>query len=36
LLPYSLSTTELGARVEVQQRATDVANLMLYGLLSRK
>jgi AcrR family transcriptional regulator len=36
LLPYSLSTTELGARVEVEQRATDVANLMLYGLLSRK
>jgi AcrR family transcriptional regulator len=36
LLPYSLSTTELGAREEVEQRATDVANLMLYGLLSRK
>lgn len=36
LLPYSLSTTELGAREEVEQRATEVANLMLYGLLSRK
>ena len=36
LLPYSLSTTELGAREEVEQRAADVANLMLYGLLSRK
>lgn len=36
LLPYSLSTTELGERAEVEQRATDVANLMLRGLLSRK
>lgn len=36
LLPYSLSTTELGERNEVQQRATDVADLMLHGLLSRK
>jgi AcrR family transcriptional regulator len=36
LLPYSLSTTELGAREEVEQRAADVANLMLGGLLSRK
>lgn len=36
LLPYSLSTTELGEREEVEQRATDVANLMLRGLLSRK
>ena len=36
LLPYSLSTTELGERAEVEQRATDVANLMLHGLLSRK
>ena len=35
LLPYSLSTTELGAREEVEQRASDVANLMLRGLLSR-
>lgn len=35
LLPYSLSTTELGAREEVEQRAADVANLMLNGLLSR-
>ena len=36
LLPYSLSTTELGEREEVEQRATDVANLMLRGVLSRK
>src|SRR5215510_7908080 len=36
LLPYSLSTTELGERAEVEQRATDVANLMLRGLLNRK
>ena len=35
LLPYSLSTTELGERAEVEQRATDVANLMLNGLLNR-
>ena len=35
LLPYSLSTTELGAREEVEQRASEVANLMLRGLLSR-
>lgn len=35
LLPYSLSTTELGERAEVEQRASDVANLMLHGLLSR-
>jgi AcrR family transcriptional regulator len=36
LLPYSLSTTELGERQEVEQRAADVADLMLSGLLSRK
>jgi AcrR family transcriptional regulator len=36
LLPYSLSTAELGERQEVEQRVTDVANLMLRGLLSRK
>ena len=35
LLPYSLSTTELGERKEVEQRASDVANLMLRGLLRR-
>ncbi|HEU5131462.1 MAG TPA: TetR/AcrR family transcriptional regulator, partial [Pyrinomonadaceae bacterium] len=35
LLPYSLSTTELGEREEVEQRAADVANLMLHGVLSR-
>jgi len=36
LLPYSLSTTELGERAEVEARTTDVANLMLHGLLNRK
>jgi AcrR family transcriptional regulator len=36
LLPYSLSTTELGERDEVEQRAIDVANLMLRGMLSRE
>ena len=36
LLPYSLSTAELGERKEVEQRATDVTNLMLRGMLSRK
>ena len=36
LLPYSLSTTELGARQEVEQRAADVADLMMRGLLIRK
>lgn len=36
LLPYSLSTTELGERKEVEKRASDVANLILQGLLSRR
>jgi hypothetical protein len=36
LLPYSLSTTELGERQEVEQRTADVADLILRGLLSRK
>jgi AcrR family transcriptional regulator len=36
LLPYSLSTTELGAREDVEQRAAAVANLMLSGVLNRK
>jgi AcrR family transcriptional regulator len=36
LLPYSLSTAELGVRQEVEQRAADVADLMLRGLLSRQ
>jgi AcrR family transcriptional regulator len=33
LLPYSLSTSELGERKEVEQRTLDVANLLLCGLL---
>lgn len=36
LLPYSLSTTELGERQDVEQRAAGVADLILRGLLSRK
>jgi AcrR family transcriptional regulator len=36
LLPYSLSTTELGEREDVEKRASDVANLMLRGVLNRK
>jgi AcrR family transcriptional regulator len=33
LLPYGLSTTELGEREEVKERATQVADLILHGLL---
>jgi AcrR family transcriptional regulator len=36
LLPYSLSTSELGSRAEVEQRAANVANLVVRGLVSRK
>ena len=36
LLPYSLSTTELGERQEVEQRAADVADLILSGLRRRQ
>ena len=36
LLPYSLSTRELGEREDVEQRASNVANLMLHGVLSRR
>ena len=36
LLPYSLSTSELGARDEVEQRTGHVANMMLRGVFSRK
>jgi len=36
LLPYSLSTTELGERADVEQKTASVANLMLKGLLTRK
>ena len=35
LLPYSLSTSELGEREEVNERATVIANLILQGLLAR-
>jgi AcrR family transcriptional regulator len=36
LLPYSLSTSELGERADVEERAAGVADLMLYGLLRRQ
>lgn len=35
LLPYSLSTNELGEREEVSRRASAIADLLLQGLLSR-
>jgi AcrR family transcriptional regulator len=35
LLPYSLSTSELGEREEVKRRASAIADLLLQGLLSR-
>jgi AcrR family transcriptional regulator len=35
LLPYSLSTAELGEREEVKRRASAIADLLLQGLLSR-
>lgn len=35
LLPYSLSTHELGEREEVERRASGIADLLLHGLLSR-
>lgn len=35
LLPYSLSTTELGEREEVKDKATRIADLTLRGLLTR-
>lgn len=35
LLPYSLSTNELGEREEVERRTSALADLLLHGLLSR-
>ncbi|HET6670894.1 MAG TPA: TetR/AcrR family transcriptional regulator [Pyrinomonadaceae bacterium] len=35
LLPYSLSTSELGEREEVKEKATVIADLILSGLLDR-
>lgn len=35
LLPYSLSTSELGEREEVREKATVIADLILRGLLDR-
>lgn len=36
LLPYSLSTNELGEREEVERRTAAIADLLLRGLLSRR
>jgi AcrR family transcriptional regulator len=36
LLPYSLSTNELGSRSDVEQRVSNVADLLLRGVISRK
>lgn len=36
LLPYSLSTKELGERHEIEERATRLADLLLKGLCSRQ
>ena len=35
LLPYSLSTSELGERDEVKEKTTQIADLILHGLLLR-
>ncbi|HEX8163494.1 MAG TPA: TetR/AcrR family transcriptional regulator [Pyrinomonadaceae bacterium] len=35
LLPYSLSTAELGEREEVKERTTQIADLILHGLLKK-
>jgi len=35
LLPYSLSTAELGEREEVKDRTTQIADLILHGLLRK-
>src|SRR5687767_7390695 len=36
LLPYSLSTSELGSRADVSKRVAGVAELVLRGVISRK
>jgi AcrR family transcriptional regulator len=36
LLPYSLSARELGERSDIEKRAYDLADLLLYGLLPRE
>jgi len=36
LLPYSLSTQDLGERAEIEKRTLKVAELLLKGLISRK
>lgn len=36
LLPYSLSTQELGERAEIKRRVSSLADLLLTGLIARK
>ena len=36
LLPYSLSTRELGAREDIKEKVTHIADLLLEGLLRRE
>ena len=36
LLPYSLSTSELGERKEVERRTSAIADLLLHGLLPKE
>ncbi len=36
LLPYSLTARELGKRKEVEEKATRIADLLLYGLIQRE
>ena len=36
LLPYSLSTSELGEREEVERRTSAIADLLLHGLLPKE
>ena len=35
LLPYSLTTQELGERIEIEEKVLQLANLLLKGLISR-
>jgi hypothetical protein len=35
LLPYSLSTKELGERKEIKEKVSRLADLLLNGILSR-
>ena len=35
LLPYSLSTSELGSRSEIEERITSLSDLLLHGVINR-